>query len=218
MRFLLRGAAMAAGLLISTSGAFAGSPPSCYFHLPETVKTIAYGVYEGPRKPFRDINGKRMGMVTVKVPAGDDPVLLVLSSYSSVYWTLEFEPKARLAGVLVLGYEPQAVANIPQNVPAGFSTNENGVGTDCPKPVHAYQERDEDYWRLVEAVDATFGRRVDEFYGNYAAACLPKGCTPPAEPQSENLWQWFFNKPEKPAKGPAPPPVRTSSGDVVGNS
>lgn len=178
--------------LLLAPGIARAEPPSCYFHLPRDVTTVAFGIYGGEvDSPVRLPVGTHATtkMVTVHLARREHPILLVLTAYNSTYWHLEIDKDAVVAAVVVLGYEPQAVANLPVNVPAGFSTFVDGKGRDCPGFLHAYERPSSKYSKLAAAIDDEFGRRIDEFYGRYRAICLPGSC--PDAPKV-SLWELLF--------------------------
>ena len=69
--------------------------------LAEGTKVHVIGMYEGPEAG----PGPK-----VVIKNTDEPVLLVLSSYERSSWWVVLKPGARLAGVILNGYEEQSVS------------------------------------------------------------------------------------------------------------
>ena len=65
------------------------------------------------------------GTATVHVAATDRPVVLGISAYSSVKWTVTADPGVNLQQIIVSGYEPGQLVSAPDGVPV---TNNSGSG------------------------------------------------------------------------------------------
>jgi uncharacterized delta-60 repeat protein len=75
----------------------------------DSVELHVVGVYEGRAH----VNG----VVRVMVHATPKPVVLALSAYQPVVWTVQLDPDARLSAVYVSGYNPQTVLGVALDVP-----------------------------------------------------------------------------------------------------
>ena len=79
--------------------------PHAQAGLPQNAQVEAVGVYQGSGSSGGiSSDGRKMGVVEVRVRRGSTPTILVLSSYEPVQWKISLDPGAQLAGVLVSGY------------------------------------------------------------------------------------------------------------------
>lgn len=123
----------------------------------------AVGVYEstggshGPGKPSKP------GTVSVRVQRSRNPLVLVLTSYEPVNWEIETDPGARIAAILLGGYNPSRVSGL-----AGVRQIDIGR-------VHAYQQGDSGYGALEAAVARRTGKRIKSFQGRYSGESFVVG-------------------------------------------
>ncbi|OYU26357.1 MAG: hypothetical protein CFE41_16495 [Burkholderiales bacterium PBB2] len=78
-------------------------------HLVRDAQVEGVGIYEAREKIAQPGQLRGTGRVSVTVRRSGRPVVLVLSSYESVQWNIKLEPGAKLAAVLVGGYEESTV-------------------------------------------------------------------------------------------------------------
>lgn len=85
-------------------------------NLGREFRVEAIGVYEGTRPPGpaagRDV-GHTARPVEVSVGLTDRPVVLVLSSYEPVIWTIKADAGARIRHILLSGYADSTVVGVP---------------------------------------------------------------------------------------------------------
>lgn len=124
----------------------------------------AVGVYQGNGNgAVRTAEGGRMGYVEVRVRRSSRPVVLVLSSYEAVRWTLITEPGARLHAVLLSGYKPsQVVGAGPARVVMMGST-------------YAYKLGSSEYNTLDQETMRWTGKRIGVFQGRYEGSTFSVG-------------------------------------------
>jgi hypothetical protein len=122
--------------------------------LPKNAEIKAIGIYQGNRK--NPVAGKpRMGSVTVRMKRSAAPIVLLLSSYEPVQWTIIAEPGARLSRILLSGYNESVVAG------AG-STRIDIVGR-----LYAYKEDSPQYNALNKEIYRLTGLLINQFHGRY---------------------------------------------------
>jgi hypothetical protein len=107
--------------------------------------------------------GHKTGHVEVRIKRSSKPIVLVLSSYESVKWTLIAEPGARLAAVLVSGYYPSQVvgAGTARVVMTGNS--------------YAYKMESPEYRNLNLAALKWTGKSIGVFQGRYEGGSFNVG-------------------------------------------
>jgi hypothetical protein len=149
---------------------------------PDITKTppgvYAVGVYEGTYPPgIRHAGGFHPpGHVTVKVPFGRRPAILILTAYEPVIWKIE-APKGALARVIASGYHRQQVEGLTEKVPVTrisykakdrdyFYAYRKAAGPKANQ--HERGETKRKYDRLVERVKALTGKDITSFRGSYA--------------------------------------------------
>ena len=123
----------------------------------------AIGVYQGVGPRVRNGNLSTAPVIEVRIRRSDKPITLVLSSYESVRWMLIPEPGARLATVLVSGYQPSTVAG------AG-STRVTLVGQK-----YAYDMKSNEFRELDDDIFRMAGRRISLLQGRYEGASFSVG-------------------------------------------
>ncbi len=121
----------------------------------------AVGVYQGAAAKA-DAGGHKIGNVQVRVRRGKG-VILVLSSYEPVRWTLVPEPGAAILAVLLSGYYQSEV------VGAGRArVIVSGSG-------HAYEIGSSDYQTLNRQTMIYTGKGIDAFQGKYEGSAFTVG-------------------------------------------
>ncbi len=109
----------------------------------------------------------------VEVRPTAKPVVLVLTSYSSVVWNIKCVPGARLSAVIVGGYYVQAVDGLPPGVQAHYFCPDDssffGAKADQPKrqTFYAFKPNTLEYRRTVETLNGLTGLLVSTFQGEY---------------------------------------------------
>ncbi len=121
----------------------------------------AVGVYQGAAATA-DAKGRKVGNVTVRVRRGKG-VLLVLSSYEPVRWTLVPEPGAVILGVMVSGYYQSEV------VGAGRARVLMSGGN------YAYELASAEYRALNRQTMLYTGKPIDTFQGKYEGSVFTVG-------------------------------------------
>jgi hypothetical protein len=121
-----------------------------------SIEMHVVGVYEGLG-----------GVVDVVVNPTPKPVVLVLSSYSSVVWNVTLGAGAALDSVILQGFEPQNVNGVPANVPV----TERSFNEAC---AYTYGWEDfnnqggGDYKLMISSVRAFVGMNESSFQGCYS--------------------------------------------------
>jgi hypothetical protein len=113
----------------------------------------AIGVYEGAKH--------KNGDVTVKVERSTKPIILVLSSYEGVKWHVVKMPGAKIATILLSGYEQSEV------IGAG-STRVTNLGRVYAYKNGAYQKLDNEVFKMT-------GKHIDYFQGRYKGVTFSVG-------------------------------------------
>lgn len=133
--------------------------------LPQNAHVEAVGVYQGTGTAGGvSSDGRKMGVVDVRVRRGSAPTILVLSSYEPVQWKIAMDPGARLAGVLLSGYHPSRV------------TGADAVRVLQMGRTHAYQRGSSEYNALDRQVRSwTGGQGIQIFQGRYEGGSYTVG-------------------------------------------
>ena len=129
--------------------------------LARTGRIEAVGVYQGVSASAVG-QSRKVGSVTVRVRSGK-PVLLVLSSYEPVRWTLVPEPGATILGVLVSGYHQSEVLG------AGRARVLMSGST------YAYTAGSSEYRALNRQTLLYTGKEIDTFQGKYEGSAFTVG-------------------------------------------
>lgn len=146
--------------------------------LKPAAATAAYavGVYEGASP--RQRGGQRVpGVVTVTVPEGKGPIVLVLTAYEPVVWKVE-APKGAVSRVIASGYHEQKVEGLDEKVEvttlsykAGnkdyFFAYQQPIGPKAGARQQADVKRR--YEQMEAAVKKATGLEVAGFQGAYSA-------------------------------------------------
>lgn len=87
--------------------------------IPKTAKLFALGANKGEGKLDFQIGDSKdaVGQIDVIVTETGRPVVLALSAYKPVLWRVGITDGVELAGVIVYGYQPQALIGISRDVP-----------------------------------------------------------------------------------------------------
>ena len=100
-----------------------------HFVSPKKVQALREYLETKKSRPY--LEPKIAGNVDVFVSEVNQPTYLVLSSYSSVIWSIHLAKGARLDGVSIVGYHAQALAHVPENIPVGFVVFSGSPQRDC---------------------------------------------------------------------------------------
>lgn len=130
-------------------------------NLAKDAKIEAIGIYEAGNAPRTSDKDGRRGSVLVRVRRSEKPIVIVLSSYEPVRWTLAPEPGAQIAAVLLSGYHLSEVFG------AG-SARVVMAGSHYPYKSGDYGSLDREVYRLT-------GKRIDLFQGLYKGASFSVG-------------------------------------------
>lgn len=120
------------------------------------------GVYEG-NNAYGPDRKRQTGYMRVQVKARSRPLVLVLSSYDPVRWTLDVAPGARLSAVLVFSYYPSTV------IGAG-SARVLMLGQRS-----AYKRDSPEYQALDAEVARQIGKHIGIFQGRYNGGTFSVG-------------------------------------------
>ena len=115
----------------------------------------AVGVYQGSPGTLVATDGRKVGQVEIRVRRSAKPVILALSSYEPVQWTLIPEPDAKISAVLVSGY---------------YSSRVIGAGTASvvmTGKAYAYKTGNPEYNVLNQEIAKWTGKSIDTFQGEY---------------------------------------------------
>jgi RNA polymerase sigma factor (sigma-70 family) len=121
-----------------------------------------------PETPFSPID--------VDVRATDEPVVLVLTSYSEAIWNIKSAPGARIKAVIVGSFRPQEVEGLRADVPASYCCPDGSDFFDLiasprkPQVFYANQSNTSDYRRMVEKLNDWTGLLVSTFQGAESGA------------------------------------------------
>lgn len=132
---------------------------------PKNTHVEAVGVYQGVNSSgILSSEGRKMGIVDVRVRRGSKPIILVLSSYEPVQWKVTLEPGAQLAGVLMSGYYQSQVTGI------------GSVRVLQMGRTHAYKRGSREYNSLDRQVRSlNGGQGIDVFQGRYEGGSYSVG-------------------------------------------
>ncbi len=109
------------------------------------------------------------GDVTVELSAADHPVILVLTAYESVHWTIVTAPDARIEHVILSGHKEQFVSGVPRDIPiTAFSSITGNRLT-----FFAYKKRVTRYQRLVNEIEQLTNKPIHQFRGAYKEDTFP---------------------------------------------
>lgn len=128
----------------------------------------AVGVFEGGNDVSFEIgrSGRETRGVNVVVQKRETPVVLVLTAFDPVIWSIGDLTDGKIVGVYVMGYHSQAVRGLAGQTPVTILSAEDGGPTACG----AYALAHTAGWRL-ENLDRRlrqlFGRSVASFDGGY---------------------------------------------------
>ena len=117
----------------------------------------AIGVYEGVTATGSPspIQSHVPGEISVRIRPGSRPLVLVLSSYEPVRWTLNNPADRKIEAILLSGYHPSTVVGV-QNVPV------IRMGS-----TYAYELASPAYARLKQEIGKYVANPVDTFQGSY---------------------------------------------------
>jgi hypothetical protein len=122
----------------------------------------AVGVYESAHGSHGIGKPSVPGPVTVTLRRSDKPIVLVLSSYEPVLWSIVGARSANLKAVLLGGYSPSTVAG------------EEGVRVTQIGRLYAY-ERGSGFEALQREVITRTGKGIDTFQGTYSGTSFVVG-------------------------------------------
>lgn len=131
------------------------------FEIGADTSIFAVGTYQGKTLGWRldsrdNLSG---GLIQVVVNAPGRRVLLLLSAYESSLWQIGWTEQTEIAGLVAIGYHPQAVTGLPPNIPM-MVFNNSGQGGICP----AFYSNEKNPQDQVRAIT---GRMPDQFIISY---------------------------------------------------
>lgn len=150
----------------------------CIPDLPKSFELHVVGVYEGTRTAGSSLRlgkkNKRAEQVDVYVARTHRPAVLVLGAYEPIVWAINASQNANIAGVLVRGYNSQAISGLPAGVPVAFSTFREGTAPGCGSYRSSYTRKGEKgAW--AKEVQTVFGRSISSFHGDYRGSKVAIG-------------------------------------------
>lgn len=112
-----------------------------YFIPNQDIDKFREVLAESDRPPnfLRTLEQGIVKKVDVYITETEKPVYLVLGAYDETVWSLHLSEQTRLEGVAVIGYEAQALANVPEGTPIGFvvyDSNQMECRTYAQRPVN----------------------------------------------------------------------------------
>ena len=131
-----------------------------------TTKLVAVGAYTGSNHT----NGR--SSITVNVAAGTSPLILSLSAYDPVDWTIVNPTGRTIQKVIASGYHSQTVTGQGTTPTETFSYDQgNGYA-------YAYSNPSTSYTNLANFLKVKTGLDVSEFQGTYWGASFTAPSTP----------------------------------------
>jgi len=123
-----------------------------YFVTHDDVKAVKRYIEANQKRPdlerMVEINAAKQ--VDVFVTEVEKPVYLVLAAYDQTVWSLQMAEGVQLDGIAVLGYEPQALAHAPANVPVGYVVYDKSPQRGCMEiPQRPVNEN----WKAVQKAE-----------------------------------------------------------------
>ncbi|MBM81754.1 MAG: hypothetical protein CMJ78_14345 [Planctomycetaceae bacterium] len=120
-------------------------------------KVHAVGLYEGQYDgPSHSSGTHPIGTATVRVPASEEPIVLVLMGYEPIRWTIDAADGANIAMIFAGGYYSQSVNGEPRNTPVLIRSS------------GSYEKTRDAYKKMDAEVKLFTGRSIDTFQGKYA--------------------------------------------------
>jgi hypothetical protein len=119
------------------------------------------GLYEGAAAPGP---ARRFGNAAVSVEAADRPVILVLSAYESIRWTVRAARNAKIEKVILTGYYEQELQGAPAGVVVEKRSREREKD---PGAFAVYRREHEAMPRAVRSVKDWTGMEIATFLGEY---------------------------------------------------
>lgn len=123
--------------------------------LAKDAQVESVGVYQAA-SGYSKGNDHRPGIINVEVRRSSRPLVLVLSSYEPVVWTLNRQAGAEIRLVLISSYHPSRVEGAGDARVIGM----NGG--------NAYQRNSPEYQHLTREVGSLLGKGIDVFQGSYS--------------------------------------------------
>jgi len=126
------------------------------------------GVYESDVYApfeFKSVDDATL-QIDVLIDRTDSPVYIVASAYDPVIWNFALAKGSQLAGVYVIGYHSQAVANVPQDIPVFFNSHDGGGARACGSQQAGY-EGGPRLNALNGQLKQIFGKSLDRCQGGY---------------------------------------------------
>jgi len=120
------------------------------------------GLYEGVTKTGNEIHG---GRATVTVDRPGKRVTLILSAYSTVTWEVKPKPGTTLEKVILGGYEPQVIKNLPSGVQAVVAFRESGAMPSLS--YFGYQVESSRFRAFVDQRPQWSDLEISSFHGTY---------------------------------------------------
>ena len=123
-------------VFVEISGGYDDAP--LHFFTDNDVEGVRRSIEVNRKRPDLDrmLRGSAAEQVDVFVTEGEQPVYLVLGAYNATIWSLQIAEGARLDGVSVIGYEPQALAHGPDQR-SEWTEKRGDVGFDAHRDLRA---------------------------------------------------------------------------------
>ena len=134
----------------------ADQAPAGQIDIPPDAKVLAVGIYEAADGVHSFRGPRKAGTVQVFVMKSAHPIVLVLSSYEPVTWSLQLQNGAKVSHVLLSGYHASQVYGAPD-------AHIESIGTQ-----HAYRRGSPEFETLDGLVRQFTGKRIGSFQGAYS--------------------------------------------------
>jgi beta-lactamase regulating signal transducer with metallopeptidase domain/predicted esterase len=112
--------------------------------------------------------------VEVTVCATEKPIVLALTAYHSVIWSIKLAEAAKVEAVVVAGYFEQRVEGLPDSLPVVWRTyfpidreSPRGKGAGVNKYFWAYEQKSREYANAMFELHEMTGLRPRSFQGEY---------------------------------------------------
>jgi hypothetical protein len=120
------------------------------------ARVLAVGIYEAADGEHSFRGPRKAGTVQVFVMKSEHPIVLVLSSYEPVTWSVQLQNGAKVSHVLLSGYHASQVYGVP-------GAHIESIGTQ-----HAYRRGSPEFQTLDGLVRQFTGKRIGSFQGAYS--------------------------------------------------
>lgn len=136
--------------------------------LPDNTRFIALGAYEAVGRQHGFGKQRKAGKVKISGHPSGEPIVLVLSAYEPIDWSVSKSIADRVQGVIVLAYYPQTVAGLTLGTPV-LRSNHTEKRQDCGSYLSAHNGGPR-LDRVFNRIFDHFGEPIDKFFGRYKAS------------------------------------------------